>query len=381
MDDTDRGQNPLSSARKATLPSMSAGLNSLIWNIRPEGAGVSIGARPSRGDANMLSCTYARCGDFMYHQSCLEAFLKSKRLERNRKTGFPCPRGCGKGTTEAQPCPGRITKSHPIIPRNEKKRQVVAELPPKPVKLDKAEKSKAKAEAAKVKALADFKAKEDAVAKVNAVVAAAASAAGSSRAALAAAKPPVASAVEKKQMLAAYKAQALREISKQTGVSFTSSVGAAAGKSSPAPAPASAAWGGSKSGAGSGTESEGPQPATLGQHMGISFSQAKHKVGAASNARGYTASSAGPPEPQLHSFQDFPPVTMSAAPPPSTSSSVWPALPTASTPTPVPVALSVAATNGTGTEGVRPSGLVRGGSAVLSVPLGMPPPPPRAPAG
>jgi hypothetical protein len=46
-------------------------------------------------------------------------FLKSNKLERNRKTGFKCPRGCGKGTTFKEPCPGKIDKSHPIHPRNE----------------------------------------------------------------------------------------------------------------------------------------------------------------------------------------------------------------------------------------------------------------------
>ena len=48
-----------------------------------------------------------------------EQFLKSNKLERNRKTGFKCPRGCGKGTTFKEPCPGKIDKSHPIHPRNE----------------------------------------------------------------------------------------------------------------------------------------------------------------------------------------------------------------------------------------------------------------------
>jgi hypothetical protein len=57
-------------------------------------------------------------------------YLKSIRLERNRKTGFKCPRGCGKGSAHKEPCPGKIDKSHPIHPRNEeqkKKKKVPAQ--------------------------------------------------------------------------------------------------------------------------------------------------------------------------------------------------------------------------------------------------------------
>lgn len=50
-------------------------------------------------------------------------YLKSIRLERNRKTGFKCPRGCGKGTQHSGPCPGKIDKSHPIHPRNEEQKK------------------------------------------------------------------------------------------------------------------------------------------------------------------------------------------------------------------------------------------------------------------
>jgi hypothetical protein len=50
-------------------------------------------------------------------------YLKSIRLERNRKTGFKCPRGCGKGTKHSGPCPGKIDKSHPIHPRNEEQKK------------------------------------------------------------------------------------------------------------------------------------------------------------------------------------------------------------------------------------------------------------------
>lgn len=50
-------------------------------------------------------------------------FLKSNKLERNRKTGFKCPRGCGKGTTFKEACPGKIDKSHPIHPRSEESKK------------------------------------------------------------------------------------------------------------------------------------------------------------------------------------------------------------------------------------------------------------------
>lgn len=57
-------------------------------------------------------------------------YLKSIRLERNRKTGFKCPRGCGKGSAHKDSCPGKIDKSHPIHPRNEeqKKKKKVQQL-------------------------------------------------------------------------------------------------------------------------------------------------------------------------------------------------------------------------------------------------------------
>lgn len=54
---------------------------------------------------------------------CCLQYLKSIRLERNRKTGFKCPRGCGKGTKHTGPCPGKIDKSHPIHPRNEEQKK------------------------------------------------------------------------------------------------------------------------------------------------------------------------------------------------------------------------------------------------------------------
>lgn len=103
-------------------------------------------------ELNVLSCTFAKCEDLCYHQDCLEKvslprpikfssclvvstssathawasdlqYLKSIRLERNRKTGFKCPRGCGKSSAYKDPCPGKIDKSHPIHPRNEEQKK------------------------------------------------------------------------------------------------------------------------------------------------------------------------------------------------------------------------------------------------------------------
>ena len=55
-------------------------------------------------------------------------------LRRNRKTGFKCPRGCGKATKFDKPCPGKIDKSHPIHPRCEatKRRKKAPIVPPPP---------------------------------------------------------------------------------------------------------------------------------------------------------------------------------------------------------------------------------------------------------
>lgn len=54
--------------------------------------------------------------------------------DRNRKTGFTCPRGRGKGSQCPQPCPGKIEKSHPILARSDlsKKRRKAAPPPPPP---------------------------------------------------------------------------------------------------------------------------------------------------------------------------------------------------------------------------------------------------------
>ncbi|GMH39185.1 hypothetical protein BSKO_07083 [Bryopsis sp. KO-2023] len=85
-------------------------------------------------ELNALDCTYQDCPPLVYHQDCLEKYLKSIRLEKNRKTGFKCPRGSGKGTSFKEACPGKIDKSHPIHPRNDfgKKRRK-AKPPPDPL--------------------------------------------------------------------------------------------------------------------------------------------------------------------------------------------------------------------------------------------------------
>ncbi|GJP79966.1 hypothetical protein CLOP_g10195 [Closterium sp. NIES-67] len=92
----------------------------------------------TQDELNALACTFEGCASSgVYHQHCIEAFLKSIRLDKQRKTGFQCPRGNGKATKFDKPCPGRITKSHPIHARNEnsKKRRKakMPEPPPAPV--------------------------------------------------------------------------------------------------------------------------------------------------------------------------------------------------------------------------------------------------------
>lgn len=114
------------------------------------------GCDPEAEELNALDCTFAQCPQeaAVYHQDCLEKYLKSVRLEKSRKTGFKCPRGCGKGTKFSDSCPGKITKSHPIHIRNDeaKKRKKAQPAPvlerPKAAK----EKGKAKDEVAKLRA-------------------------------------------------------------------------------------------------------------------------------------------------------------------------------------------------------------------------------------
>lgn len=84
-------------------------------------------------ELNALTCTFApNCPEeaSCYHQDCLERYLKNIRCEKNRKTGFKCPRGCGKGTAYDESCRGKIDKSHPIHVRNDNnKKRKKARMP------------------------------------------------------------------------------------------------------------------------------------------------------------------------------------------------------------------------------------------------------------
>jgi len=47
-------------------------------------------------------------------QACLDKFFRSNKLDKSRKTGFKCPRGCGKDSAFSSPCPGRVGSDHPM---------------------------------------------------------------------------------------------------------------------------------------------------------------------------------------------------------------------------------------------------------------------------
>eukprot|EP00892_Ulva_mutabilis_P005339 jgi/Ulvmu1/3177/UM015_0218.1 len=89
-------------------------------------------ADASTEELNALTCTFTQCDANIYHQDCLEKYLKRSGCEKNRKTGFPCPRGRGK-TKGVDQCPGRIDKSHPIHPRKEDKVKKAKAVEPQPV--------------------------------------------------------------------------------------------------------------------------------------------------------------------------------------------------------------------------------------------------------
>ncbi|KAG7671376.1 hypothetical protein KSW81_003514 [Nannochloris sp. 'desiccata'] len=78
-----------------------------------------------------LTCSFKDCAEEnLYHQACVEKYLKSIKCEKNRKSGFNCPRGCGKATKYPEKCKGKITKSHPVTIRsegNKKRRQAELE--------------------------------------------------------------------------------------------------------------------------------------------------------------------------------------------------------------------------------------------------------------
>ncbi|KAG0586899.1 hypothetical protein KC19_2G125700 [Ceratodon purpureus] len=85
----------------------------------------------TQDELNAIACTFEGCpSPTIYHQHCIETYLKTIRLDKQRKTGFQCPRGCGKGSKSDKPCPGRVTKSHPIHARNDSsKKRRKAKMP------------------------------------------------------------------------------------------------------------------------------------------------------------------------------------------------------------------------------------------------------------
>ncbi|GBF91869.1 hypothetical protein Rsub_04974 [Raphidocelis subcapitata] len=84
---------------------------------------------PNEEICTALACTYNKCDCEVYHQACLEKYLKSHRLASDRKTGFACPRGFSKDSKSSERCRGKIEKSHPIVPKNEKKAKAKAVAP------------------------------------------------------------------------------------------------------------------------------------------------------------------------------------------------------------------------------------------------------------
>ena len=55
------------------------------------------------------------CGGYV--QACLDKFFRSNKLDKSRKTGFKCPRGCGKDSAFSSQCPGRV-RIRSLIPCN-----------------------------------------------------------------------------------------------------------------------------------------------------------------------------------------------------------------------------------------------------------------------
>ena len=39
-----------------------------------------------------LKCKSTKCGDNVYHQACIEDYLRKAKLQPSRLTGFACPR-------------------------------------------------------------------------------------------------------------------------------------------------------------------------------------------------------------------------------------------------------------------------------------------------
>jgi hypothetical protein len=72
-----------------------------------------------------LSCQ--RCEPRIYHQDCVEKYLKKHGFPKARLSGFPCPYGKGKATDN--PCKGKIDTSHAILPKNDEKKKAHMVMP------------------------------------------------------------------------------------------------------------------------------------------------------------------------------------------------------------------------------------------------------------
>eukprot|EP00195_Chlamydomonas_chlamydogama_P011926 CAMPEP_0202891334 /NCGR_PEP_ID=MMETSP1392-20130828/1417_1 /ASSEMBLY_ACC=CAM_ASM_000868 /TAXON_ID=225041 /ORGANISM="Chlamydomonas chlamydogama, Strain SAG 11-48b" /LENGTH=645 /DNA_ID=CAMNT_0049575047 /DNA_START=129 /DNA_END=2066 /DNA_ORIENTATION=+ len=84
-----------------------------------------------------LTCSSRICGRNIYHQDCLEVYIRRQGLPPDRPAGFMCPRGHGKGATGPE-CKGRIGTTHKGVPCTNKKKKKLAGLqasdqPAKPI--------------------------------------------------------------------------------------------------------------------------------------------------------------------------------------------------------------------------------------------------------
>ncbi|EFJ42978.1 hypothetical protein VOLCADRAFT_107018 [Volvox carteri f. nagariensis] len=297
-------------------------------------------------ECNWLTCTYQHCEGGLYHQECLEKYLKSNKLEKNRKTGFKCPRGCGKGTRFDQACPGRIDKSHPIHPRNEDKKKtklaaVVVE-PQRPAKPSappaqngKAAKTK---EESKADAPKDSKSaaliKPAPTAKPAAAIAATPSATATGQKAVRKEIPalPPRPEVVTKQKLVELAAQARRELGLSAPSTSLAShgskgdlqglVSSSAGPSKPAGTTAASAWG-KPSGPSAEPAGLSPQPTMMLQLPQLQQLLQQATVGKKQTAK--TTPVAAASAPTQAAPKAAPPVPQPVTPPPP----VWPALGTA----------------------------------------------------
>lgn len=84
----------------------SAGVQPAFLHLRPmQGPHLPPGWHGASGGAP------AHADGIPEFQSCLDKFLRSNKLDKSRKTGFKCPRGCGKGSSFSAACPGRVSPS------------------------------------------------------------------------------------------------------------------------------------------------------------------------------------------------------------------------------------------------------------------------------